>query len=304
MSERPRSPTLERWDRRQCLCLLGLGAGALAAGCTGEDHGPVHSQPVRVDSRLLGALDREPVNTGVSIGYTDTGLNAASIGVDADGRFSLETIFGSSIRVTADGYATRVATPIDVIGPELFLIPLRDPGLRERLERVFLDPSDGLIRLPSLHLTAGERRRTMTVLFAPDLPGDYRDTILEWLLRADELSDGGLDYDGIATREGPVIDSPEDNLFKFRLSDSIQGDAETLVKHNTKVISGSSTTLRKGLPGARLRDVVGHEVLRSWGGFGASPNGGLRTPGAAPEDSLDVPMVTIAYRLEAGYLRS
>ena len=69
------------------------------------------------------------------------------------------------------------------------------------------------------------------------------------------------------------------------------------------MISGASTTLGAGLAGARLRDVVGHEVLRSWGGLGDSPNGGLRAPGALPEDALDAPMLRIAYRLEAGYLQ-
>jgi hypothetical protein len=289
-------------DRRECLGLLGLAAGALATGCSGGDRNPVRPEPVRLSSRLLGALDRETIHAGVSIAYTDTGVVPASTGVDADGRFTIETIRGSTIRVSADGYETRVATPIDVIGPELFLVPRRDPILYDRVRAVFRGYGDGMVRLPSLNLSAGERRRTMTVQFESNLPQAYRDAVLDVLRRSSEFAAGGLDLGTVAVREGPVIDSPEDGLFKFRLSDSIPEDAVTLVKVNTNVLSGSSTTLRPGLGGARLRDVAGHEVLTAWGALGSSPNGGLMAAGALSEDARDVPMVTIAYRLEAAYL--
>ena len=291
-------------DRRECLRLLGFAAGAVATGCVSgcEGRGPVEPEPVRIASRLLGAVDREAVHSGVAIGYTDARLLAASTGVDGEGRFQIETVRGSTIRVTADGYGTRAATPIDVIGPELFLIPRRDPFLYDRVRGVFLGSSSGLVRLSSRNLTAGERSRTMTVLFAPDLPETYREAVLEYLGRASEFTAGGLDLGSIAVREGPVLDTPEDGLFKFRLGSSVAGDAVTLVKANTSVISGSSTTFRPGLQGSRLRDVAGHEVLTSWGAIGSSPNGGLMDPVTRPEDPRDVPMVTIAYRLEAGYL--
>lgn len=289
-------------DRRECLGLLGLAAGALASGCAGDDRGPVRPEPVRVESRLLDALDREAVHVGVSIAYTDVHLASVSTGADADGWFAFESIRGGTVRVSADGYETRVATPIDVIGPELFLVPRRDPVLYERVRQVFRGYGDGMVRLPSRHLSAGERRRTMSVLFEPTLPESYRDEVLDILGRSGEFSAGGLDLGALAIREGPVIDSPEDGLFKFRLSDSATLDAVTLVKVNTHVLSGSSTTFRPGLGGSRLRDVAGREVLTSWGAIGASPNGGLMDPDARPEDARDVPMVTIAYRLEAGYL--
>ena len=278
--------------------------GGVATGCIAgcDASGPVAPEPLRIESRLLGALDREAIHAGVEIGYTDARLLTASTGVDGDGRFSIETVQGSTIRVTADGYGTRAATPIDVIGPELFLIPRRDPILYDRVRGVFLGYSNGLVRLSSRNLTAGERSRTMTVLFAPDLPEAYREAVLDYLARAGEFSAGGLELATVAIREGPVIDSPEDGLFKFRLSASIAEDAVTLVKANTSVISGSSTTFRPGLQGLRLRDVAGHEVLTSWGAIGTSPNGGLMDPGTRPEDARDVPMVSIAYRLEAGYV--
>ncbi len=289
-------------DRRDCLRLLGLAAGALALGCESGSGGPVTPQPVRVTSRLLGALDREAIHTGASIEYTDARLLTASTGVDGEGRFTLETIFGSSIRVTAEGYATRAATPIDVIGPELFLIPRQDPALADRVHQVFLGQGSGLVRLPSGNLTAGERSRTMTVWFESSLPETYREAVLATLDRASEFTAGGLDFGAIAIREGAVLDTPEDGLFKFRLSETIAQDAVTLVKANTNVISGSSTTFRPGLSGLRLRDVAGHELLTAWGAIGSSPNGGLMDPGARSEDARDVPMVTIAYRLEAGYV--
>ncbi len=289
-------------DRRECLRLLGLAAGALAVGCESHGRGPVTPQPVQVTSRLLGALDREAIHTGVSIEYTDARLLPVSTGVDGDGRFTLETIFGSSIRVVAEGYGTRSATPIDLIGPELFLVPRQDPVLAERVHQVFLAHGGGLIRLPSHNLTAGERGRTMSVLFEPILPESYRDAVLEVLQRSSEFSAGGLDYGAVAIREGPVLDTPEDGLFKFRLSEAIAEDAVTLVKANTKVISGSSTTFRPGLSGPRLRDVAAHELLTAWGAIGSSSNGGLMDPGAGSEDPRDVAMVTIAYRLEAGYV--
>jgi hypothetical protein len=291
-------------DRRECLRLLSLAAGAVTtgfvAGCDGR--GPVAPEPVRIESRLLGAVDREAVYAGVTIAYTDARALAASTSVDGEGRFTIETIRGSSIRVTAEGYGPRAATPIDLIGPELFLIPRRDPLLYERVRQVFLGFSNGLVRLSSRNLTAGERSRTMTVLFEPGLPDAYREAVLDFLRRAEEFSAGGLDLATVAVREGPVIDSPEDGLFKFRLSASIAEDAVTLVKSNTSVISGSSTTFRPGLQGSRLRDIAGHEVLTSWGAIGSSPNGGLMDPGTRPEDARDVPMVSIAYRLEAGYI--
>lgn len=302
MANSHRSTAGLRTDRRECLRLLGLAAGALAVGCESGGRGPVTAQPARVTSRLLGALDREAIHAGVSIDYTDARLLPASTGVDGEGRFTLETIFGSSIRVTADGYGTRVATPIDVIGPELFLIPRRDAVLYDRVHQVFLAYDSGLIRLPSRNLTAGERGRTMTVLFEPILPAAYRDAVLEALQRSNEFSAGGLDLGAVAIREGPVIDTPEDGLFKFRLSEAIAEDAVTLVKANTSVISGSSTTFRPGLSGTRLRDVAGHEVLTAWGAIGSSSTGGLMDPSARHEDPRDVAMVTIAYRLDAGYV--
>lgn len=304
MSNRSRSAAGPCCDRRECLRLLGLAAGAVASGAVAacDGRGPVTPEPVRIESRLLGAVDREAVHSGVAIAYTDAQALAASTGVDGDGRFTIETIRGSSIRVTAEGYGTRAATPIDVIGPELFLIPRRDPVLYDRVRAVFLRYSSGLVRLPTRNLTAGERSRTMSVLFEPSVPETYRDAILGFLGRSGEFTAGGLDLGTVAVREGPVIDSPEDGLFKFRLGASMAEDAVTLVKSNTGVISGSSTTFRPGLQGARLRDVAGHEILTGWGAIGSSSNGGLMDPGARPEDARDVPMVTIAYRLEAGYL--
>ena len=304
MRDRRRSTVGPGSDRRECLRLMGLAVGAMATGCVAacDGRGPVTPETLRIESRLLGALDREPIRTGVSIGYTDARILAASTGVDGEGRFAIETIRGSSIRVTAEGYGTRAATPIDVIGPELFLIPRRDPVLYDRVRAVFLGYSNGLVRLPTRNLTAGERSRTMSVLFEPNLPDTYREAVLEYLGRSREFTAGGLDLGTVAVHEGPVIDSPEDGLLKFRLSAALAEDAVTLVKSNTSVISGSSTTFRPGLQGSRLRNVAGHEILTAWGAIGSSPNGGLMDPGARPEDPRDVPMVTIAYRLEAGYI--
>lgn len=291
-----------RRDRRQFLGLMSAAAGAIVVGCEGGGGGPTRPTLVHVDSRLLGALDREPVADGAVVHYTDANGTAATTDVDVGGRFVLEALFGSFLRVTAEGYGTRAATPVDRVGPELFLVPLRDRALAERVRQVFLAYSSGLIRLPSLNLTAGERSRTMRVWFSPDLPQAYRDVVLEYMDRASEFTAGGLDLASVAAEEHPILDTPEDGLFKFRVDTALAEDAVTLVKSNTSVISGSSTTFRPGLSGARLRQVAGQEILTAWGAIGASPNGGLMAQGAPPEDPRDVAMATIAYRLEPGYV--